>query len=397
MTPPELDEARRASLPPATSTPPDPPAPAPISSGLRAIVTLASVVVVIAALQSASGFFLPVLVALFIATVSTPVLAWLERARVPRVLAITLTVTLDMATLAILVALVASALSGFHEALPRYQRALSDLTDTLVLELRDHDVPISRDDLVTIADPAWMVRTAGDLITSLTQFASNALLVALLVVFMLFEIAPMRAKLTLLLDAPSRHVVGIAEAASEVQRYLVVKTFLSSVAGVLFGVILAIVGVDFALLWGLTAFLLNFIPTLGPAIATIPPVLIALLTLGPGSALAAAIGCLLVNLVVGNVLEPRMLGATLGVSTFVAFASMLFWGWLWGPIGALLAVPLTMLIRDALALEPSTRWLATLLASPEWVEARRAAWGWSEASRSASELPPGPPASSDAG
>jgi len=141
-------------------------------------------------------------------------------------------------------------------------------------------------------------------------------------------------------------------------------------------VYLAIVGVDFAVLWGLSAFLFNFIPSIGPAIATIPPVVVALLTLGPGAALAAAIGCLVVNVVIGNVVEPRLMGEQLGLSTLVVFVSMLFWGWLWGPVGALLAVPLTMLLRDALALAPSTRWLAALLGSAEWLEGQRLAWGW---------------------
>lgn len=348
----------------------------PRSTGTKVVLTLAALVVVTAGLRTAGGFFLPLLVAMFIAVVSTPVLASLERARVPRVLAILLTVLLDVLTLAALVALVGSSLSGFQEAVPRYQHAISDLLVSAVGVLQSRGVPVEAADLEALGDPGWILQVFGDLLRELTQIVSNALLVVLLVVFMLFEIQPARAKLAILLGSTHGHLSQLAEAAGKVQRYLVVKTLLSAITGVAFGVYLAIVGVDFAVLWGLAAFLFNYIPSIGPAIATIPPVVVALLTLGPGAALAAAIGCLVVNVVIGNVVEPRLMGEQLGLSTLVVFVSMLFWGWLWGPVGALLAVPLTMLLRDALALAPSTRWLAALLGSAEWLERQRLAWGW---------------------
>jgi predicted PurR-regulated permease PerM len=348
----------------------------PRSSGTKVVLTLAALVVVTAGLRAAGGFFLPLLVAMFIAVVSTPVLAWLERARVPRMLAIVLTLLLDVLTLAGLVALVGSSLSGFQGAVPRYQHAISDLLVSAVGLLQSRGVPIDTADLEALGDPGWILQVFGDLLRELTQIVSNALLVVLLVAFMLFELKPARAKLAILLGSAHGHLSQLAEAAAKVQRYLVVKTLLSAFTGVAFGVYLAIVGVDFAVLWGLAAFLFNYIPSIGPAIATVPPVVVALLTLGPGAALAAAIGCLIVNVVVGNVVEPRLMGEQLGLSTLVVFASMLFWGWLWGPVGALLAVPLTMLLRDALALAPSTRWLAALLGSAEWLEGQRIAWGW---------------------
>lgn len=355
------------------------------SAATKAVSNLAALVIVIAGVRAAGAFFLPLLVAMFIAVVSTPVLAGLERMKVPRLLAIVLTVLLDVAALAGLVALIASSLSGFHEAVPRYQLAVAELLVTTVDALRERSVPIESDGVALLGDPAWIMRALADLLRELTEVVSNALLVVLLVVFMLFEMAPMRAKLAVLLGSPSRHLPALAATAAKVQRYLVVKTLLSTLTGVLFGVWLGLLGLDFTLLWALAAFLFNFIPTVGPAIATIPPVLIALLTLGPGGALAVAVGCLVINVVVGNVLEPRMMGEALGLSTLVVFASMLFWGWLWGPVGALLAVPLTMLLRDALALGPTTRWLAALLGSAEWLEAQRESWGWEAVSSSRSD------------
>lgn len=347
-----------------------------VDVGLRTALTLASLFVVVAGLRESSALFLPLLSGLFIAVISMPVMGFLERVRVPRVLAISLTVLLDVAVLAGMVGLVSASLSGFNDALPRYQTALGDLGSGAVDFLRARGVPVERSDLASLGDPGWMMTLVADLFRELTSLVSSIVLVMLLVVFMLFEIAPGAGKLRVLLGGPHADLHELADAAGQLQRYLVVKTYLSAITGTLCGAWLAMVGVDFPLLWGLLTFLLNYVPSVGAAIAGIPPVLVALLTLGPGAAAAAAIGFLAVNFVIGNFFEPRMMGVALGLSTLVVFVSMLFWGWVWGPLGALFAVPLTMLLRSAFALSDETRWLAVLLSSNEWVEKKRVEWGW---------------------
>lgn len=348
-------------------------------SGVTTVVTLAAIVVVAAGLRAAGAVLLPMLTASFVATVSAPLLSMLESARWPRPMAVVATVVADVSVLALLGFLVGSSVAGFHEAMPRYRDALAALADALASGLSRRGVPIEPDDLDVLGDPSWVLETVGNLARELTEVVSNTVLVMLLVVFLLFELRPLRRKLAILLGRPPRFLPGLAEAAARVQRYLVVKTLLSVAAGLAFGGWLATLGVDFPVLWGLVAFLTNYIPTIGPTIATIPPVVVALLTLGPGTALAAGAGCLAINVVVGNVLEPRLMGGALGLSTLVVFASMLFWGWLWGPVGALLAVPLTMLLRDALSISEETRWIAVLLGSADWVESAREAWGWPRA------------------
>ena len=325
----------------------------------RTVLTLAGLVVVIAGLRAAGGFFLPLLAAMFIAVVSAPFLTWLEKVRVPRGLAIVLTILLDVAVLAGLIALVATSLSGLSEALPRYERAIGELIQTTVASLRARGLEISEADVRGLGDPAAVLKVITELLRELSSIVSNALLVVLLVAFMLFELASGRKKLAILLGAPRGKVGKLAQAAAKVQRYLIVKTLLSITTGLLFGLGLWLLGVDFPILWGLLAFLFNYIPSIGPALATVPPVIIALLTLGPGPALAATGGCLVVNVAVGNVAEPRLMGEALGLSTLVVFTSMLFWGWLWGPVGALLAVPLTMLLRNALETSEETQWIAS--------------------------------------
>jgi len=189
---------------------------------------------------------------------------------------------------------------------------------------------------------------------------SNTLLVLLTVVFILFEAAGFPDKF--------RAAFGHSESSqrftkirSEIQHYLGIKTVVSLTTGVAIGVAMAILGVDFPILWGGLAFLLNYIPNLGSILAAIPPVLLATVQLGPSQALVVAIVFVAVNVVLGNFVEPYFMGRRLGLSTLVVFLSLVFWGWVWGPVGMLLSVPLTMVVKIMLENTEDLRWIAVLL------------------------------------
>jgi len=124
---------------------------------------------------------------------------------------------------------------------------------------------------------------------------------------------------------------------------------------------LALMGVDYAILWAVIAFLLNFIPNIGSIIAAVPPMLIALIQLGPMSSMLVAGLYMITNTVFGNVIEPRYMGRSLGLSTLVVFVSLVFWGWIFGPVGMLLSIPLTMVVKIGLENSEKNRWLAVLL------------------------------------
>ncbi|UJR78301.1 AI-2E family transporter [Sandaracinus amylolyticus] len=359
---------------------------------VKTVLVLAALVVVIAGLRVAGGFFLPFITALFLAVISAPVVRFLEnRARLPEALAILLTVLLDVGLVVGFGALLWTSLPGFVEAVPRYQLALDNLAHSAVDAARVWRLPVDYGLLEELQSAGAVMGVVGDLVHEVTQIVSNTLMVLLLLGFLLFETRGAREKLHLLLGRANPHIEKTAIAAYEVQRYLVVKTVLSVLTGVLTGCWMAVCGLDFPLLWGLLAFLLNYIPSLGPAISLVPPVLVALLTLGPGGAAAVAAGHLSIGFVIGNVLEPRLMGKTLGLSTLVVFVSMFFFFWLWGPVGALFAAPLTMLLRSALEVNEETRWIAILLGSHEYVESKRREWGWKTLDERASGMPPPPP------
>ena len=144
-------------------------------------------------------------------------------------------------------------------------------------------------------------------------------------------------------------------------RYLALKTLFSLATGVVIGIWLAVLGVDFALLWGLLAFLLNFVPNIGSIIAAIPAIFLAFIQLGWGPALLTCLGYIVVNVVFGSILEPKFMGRRLGLSTLVVFLSLVFWGWVLGPVGMVLSVPLTMIVKIAMESNEDTRWIAILL------------------------------------
>lgn len=329
-------------------------------TGAKFLLLLASVVVVVAGLKAASAVFLPFLVAVFVSMISLPLLNWLLSRRVPTPIAVTVTILAAVAVLAGIVVLIGGSIAGFTAEAPKYKQRLDVLTLSARhwLEARGLAIPeqIARD----LINPAQVLDLVQGTLRGVTAVLSNLLLVLLAIVFILSEAAGFPAKLRAAFggevgDERLRHI------RAEVQHYLGIKTLISLVTGSIVAAALALLGVDFPLLWGMLAFLLNYIPAFGSILAAIPPVLLAVVQFGPGRALAVALLYITVNVTLGNVVEPHFMGRRLGLSTLVVFLSMVFWGWVWGPVGMLLSVPLTMILKIMLENTEDLRWLAVLL------------------------------------
>ncbi|REK30268.1 MAG: AI-2E family transporter [Planctomycetota bacterium] len=209
-------------------------------------------------------------------------------------------------------------------------------------------------------------RFVSDVAGTLLGYFSNAILILLLLVFMLLEAAGLSDKVTAisqLSGSSDDEQQRTREITERIRHYVSLKTIISLLTGGLITVGLWIVGVDYFVMWGVLAFFFNFIPNIGSVIVAVPAVLFALLTAGWSAAIWSTVVYLAVNGVVGNIVEPRMMGRGLGLSTLVVFLSLIFWGWVLGPIGMLLSVPLTMIAKIALEASPETRWVAILLSS----------------------------------
>lgn len=348
-----------------------------LSKGGRIVLILASIVVIGGGIKLAAPLLVPVLVAAFIAIVTAPMVMWLCDRGFPRILAVLAGLLLDVAAGAALGFPLAAAVATFTERVPGYASKLAVQVDAFELWLAGHGLHVEA--IYDFSEPTWMLNFATTMAQNAASFVSQMVLVLLIVAFMLFEATGLREKLSRI--ATPSQIEELSDAAREVNTYLVAKTVLSLLTGVLVFVWCWSQGVDVPLLWGLLAYLLNYIPNVGQIIAAVPAIALALIQLGPGPALVVAAGFGGINLAIGAI-EPRVMGHTLGLSALVVLVSMVVWGWLLGPVGALVSAPLTMVIKHSLAHSEGLRWMAELL-GPTPRPARKPAAGESE---SADEL-----------
>jgi len=350
--------------------------------GAHFLVMAAAFVVVVAGLRASGALLIPFFLAAFLAILCFPAVAWLSSKRVPTILAVLIVVFLLALILSGLGALVGGSINQFTDAAPKYAERVNALWDQtrgwmeeIPFDFDFHFLGISgKPDFqsIEIFKPGEIMGMLGTSLKGVVAALSNIFVVILILVFMLLESTTFPTKLRLILGEGERgetsRLSGVTE---QIQRYLAIKTVTSLVTGLAIGIWVAVVGLDFIVVWALVAFLLNYIPNIGSVVAAVPAVLLAFVQLGPGAGLAVALGYLVVNTVVGNIIEPALLGRSLGLSTLVVFLSLVFWGWMWGTIGMLLSVPLTMIVKILLENTEDLAWIAILLDSGRALEARQ--------------------------
>ncbi len=324
------------------------------------LIYMAAFVVIVAGMRAAKPLLAPFLLALFVAVACLPALWWLLAHRVRPAVAIGGIALGLLALISAVGAFLGKTAAAFSARLPVYEQGLRERLAGVLDQIASWGLVPEPQALGDLLDPAVALKWAADFMAGLGGVLTSTFLIVFTVVFLLFEFVALPHKWRALGEhAPDeRHLVRVLES---VKRYLVVKTWISLATGVLAAAWLALLHVDFPLLWGLVAFLLNFVPNIGSVIAAIPPLLLAIVQHSWLSALLVAMGYLLINLVLGGIVEPRLLGRSVGLSALVVFVSLGFWGWVLGPVGMLLSAPLTMIVRIALEADPRTRWLAVLL------------------------------------
>jgi predicted PurR-regulated permease PerM len=327
-----------------------------VAKGGRIVVILGSIVVIGAGIKLASPLLVPLLVAAFIAIVTAPIVMWFCDKGAPRIAAVLSGLLLDVAAGAALGIPLAAAVATFTERIPDYASMLSGQMQELEVWLAGYGIPLQS--LYDFSEPTWMFSFATTMAQYAASLVSQIVLVLLIVAFMLFESTGLREKLSKI--ATPTQIADLSEAAHEVNAYLVAKTLMSLLTGVLVFVWCWWREVDVPLLWGLLAYLLNYIPNIGQIIASVPAIALALIQLGPGQAVIVAAGFAGINLAIGAI-EPRVMGQALKLSALVVLVSMVVWGWLLGPVGALVSAPLTMVIKSSLAHSDDLRWMAQLL------------------------------------
>tara|TARA_B100000519_G_scaffold3374_4_gene3361 strand:+ start:2430 stop:3467 length:1038 start_codon:yes stop_codon:yes gene_type:complete len=330
---------------------------------VKALLVLACLVVLMAGIKAASTIMVPFFLSIFIAIACSPIIHWTSRFGVPKWLSITLVILLIVVFGFLLAGLVGQSLTEFRENLPQYRTQLDSEFSWIVEKLAQYNIHINRELIASHLDPATAMSVATNFISGMGGVLSNLFLILLTVIFMLFEADSIPRRLHIALADPDMKLQHIDRFIRSVNSYLAIKTVVSLGTGLIIGITLYAMNIDHFMLWAVLAFMLNFIPNIGSIIAALPAVLIAFVQYGLASAGFVALAFVLVNTIMGNMVEPRLMGRGMGLSTLVVFLSLIFWGWLLGTVGMLLSVPLTMVVKIALESRDETKWLAVLLSS----------------------------------
>jgi len=328
----------------------------------RFLVVAAAFVIVVSGLKMAGALLVPFLLAVFIAMIVSPLLGWLKDRGIPGGLAILLIVILILLVGLLLTAVIGSSVDNFRQDIPLYSAKLTAMSEGVQQWLSLRGIVIDQQLWQNSFDPSVVMSFAGSTLASFGNVMTNAVMILLTVIFILAENMGFGEKLRLARgsDVSQEWLNKFSES---VHSYLAIKTAISLLTGLLIFIWLTILGVDYAVLWGLIAFLLNFVPTVGSFIAAVPAVLLAAVQLGIFPAGLTLGGFVVVNLVMGNMVEPRWMGKGLNLSPLVVFVSLVLWGWVLGPVGMLLSIPLTIMIKIALENQEETRWIGVLLGS----------------------------------
>jgi AI-2 transport protein TqsA len=342
--------------------------------GARFLLMGASLVIVVAGLREGAIILLPFALALFLAVMSMPLMFWFQLRRVPAPLAIALTMLVIGALFGALIMLGTQAVADLQDQIPGYTTRIQALYDSWVAGLSAWSgIQLDQYRLLDLIDPGAAVATFATTAARVVAFLGNMFLVLLIMAFILGEamvfpfkfraiVGPRegeRRRVTKTVRDDRRRVTKIVR---EVQAYLGIKTVVSLATGLVIGVLAWLLRLDFPVLLGLIGFVLNYIPTVGSILAALPALFLSLVQFTSiGHFLMVAGGYGAVNMMFGNIIEPNLLGRRLGLSTLVVILSLLFWAWVWGPVGALLAVPLTMVVKIMLENTEDLRWVAILL------------------------------------
>jgi len=336
----------------------------------RILLIIAALAIITGGIHQAKAVLEWILVAVFLAAIGTPSVLWLEEKRIPYVVAVALVVTGMAAIIVVIGLFVGTSLNSFYADLPGYQARLQKHIASLYAFLASKGITIITDSfLIDQVKPEVVRSVISSLLKGLGSAFFEMIFILLTVVFILLEASSFPVKLRAILGDPQKDFHPFMRFVYDINRYMVIKTMVSLVVGVLIGVWLSVLGVDFPILWGFLAFLLHYVPNIGAFIAAVPAVFLTLIQLGFGHAVLAATGYLAVDIVLGNIVEPILMGRRLGLSTLVVILSLIFWGGLLNLIGVVLCIPLTMTVKFACENNESTRWIAVLL-GPEMTPAQ---------------------------
>lgn len=329
----------------------------------QSIVALqfAAFFIIIAGIMYAASMVTSLLMAFFFSIIFSQPIQWLKNKKVPQGLAITIVLVVIIALFYGFGEIIATSFSSFSQDLPVYEKNLNEMRDSVLQLLENMGMHLSTIEMKSMFNPSKIINLTSILLGQLGGLMGNAFTISFLALFLLLEIDSISIKIKAILEDDSGSLAYLNVIGDSIRHYLSIKTMTSLMTGIFIWISLEIIGVDYAIIWALIAFLLNYIPNIGSIIAAVPAMLFALIQLGFGGVIWTTAAFVAVNMIIGNIIEPKLMGKGLGLSTFVVFLSLIFWGFVLGTVGMFLSVPLTMAIKIMLEQNPNTKWIAIVL------------------------------------
>ena len=335
--------------------------------GLLILLGFAAAVITVAGLKSISGLVAPAFLALVLTIGVHPLRGWLMRHGLPGWAATLVMILTVYAILLILALSLVVSIARFATLMPSYQQDMSNLVSEATAWLESVGVGKQQIDAVGQAfDPSRLVGVATGFLSGLLSVLSNLFFIVVLLLFLAFDAAWFPGRLGDAEQSRSGLVTALVSFAVGTRRYLVVSTVFGLIVAVLDVGLLYALSIPVPLVWGLLAFITNYIPNIGFVVGLVPPAILGLLEGGIPGALGVIIGYSVLNVVIQSVLQPKFVGDAVGLSTSLTFVSLVFWAWVLGALGALLAIPLSLLAKALLVdADPDSRWLVPLLSGGE--------------------------------
>ena len=313
------------------------------------------------ALREVASLILPIVIGLLIALVAWPMVGALERRGVGHRFALGATITVVLAVVLLAAGIAALSVGELVVQLPRYEGRLSAVAATLPGRLEQLGIRVDPASVAALISPERIFAFVRPVASAVSEAGGALFVVAFTLIYALVGGAGFRARATATLGPTHPAVSGMERFGSDVQRYLVVRTELGLFAAILSAALLFVLGVPLPVLWGVLVFFASFVPNIGTIIALIPPTVLAFLEGGPAVAAFVVAGYGLINFAQDQFLQPVVMGSELNLSPLVVFVAVIVWAWILGPVGALLAVPLTIGLVMGLESFPTSRGLAKLL------------------------------------
>jgi len=330
-------------------------------------ISVAIAIIIMTGIYAAQSILNPLLMALFITIILMQPLRWLRR-KVSSGWAISLVILGFLGFYMGFIGLLNKSVMLFIDNASVYEENLAGMVARSNEILEQYGV-----NLLVLGEssmnPSKIMSYASSLMGGLGDLMSNEFTFLLFTIFLISEIPESAIKLDYLVQGDQQVKDFLNEIGIKIRHYLSIKTVTSLATGILIAIALAILGLDFPILWGFLAFMLNYIPNIGSILAALPAMALALVQLGFQGALFTGIIYLVVNMLIGNVVEPKMMGKGLGLSTFIVFLSLIFWAFLLGTVGMFLSIPITMVIKIILEQNPATKWIAIILGTEDDVKA----------------------------